>query len=279
MTRRTTDRELDFEDRGLDDSGVLTPRAAEPAGSWQVRSASASDAGGEPIPAPGLRDAVDGTGAPVSERGARRVFGALCVIACAEGRPGPGQRRELAEFQEFLGLSDAAARLLERQATGGGGTLRIGKRRAELEFLMGALIDVAAADGALSRVALGLIDRVNERARWSRERLHDAIQAAVERAREEAHEPADDHGEDELLASSNDSGLFEATLLPSAPVRRAARPSSSVDPLDAALDELDGGLDLGDEPPTPTRRPAPLGLEDSGEGELLVTGSPWFERR
>jgi hypothetical protein len=138
-------------------------------------------------------DAVRDPDAEVSREGSLRIYAALCAVAHVEGRPSPAQRRLLVDYEEYLGLSAFTARLIEGQALRSP-DLRIGSRAPELELLMRAMIDMAAADGEISRREGRLLARVNERARWSRSRIEAAFDAALARV-----------AEDEYLSDSTDS--------------------------------------------------------------------------
>jgi hypothetical protein len=143
------------------------------------------DVTSEDAVAPELEDeqpAVADPDAELSRGGARRIYVALCVMAHIDGPPPPSQRRELAVYRDYLSLERREAAFLERRARAHP-FLRIGRRQGELDLLLGALIDMAAADGRVSPDEELLLLRINTRARWSRERLKAAIARAEDRSR------------------------------------------------------------------------------------------------
>lgn len=174
----------------FDDSDVLSPHEEVPRdAAWRVRTTEDLDATPESPDADAVAPADDEpargpdpeTG--LSFDGARRVYALLCAMAHVDGPVVPAQRQELDDSMEFLSLSPFAARVLEQEARRSG-TLRLGIRPAELELLMGALIDMAAADGKLTPGERRLLERVNQRARWPQERIDEALARALARARE-----------------------------------------------------------------------------------------------
>lgn len=202
------------EDRGLDESDVLSPdEVVEPpapgpglTSSWSVKTDPGCESSDDADDDDG-RDRDPDTG--LSFDGTRRVYGLLCAMAHVDGRIAPAQRRELEDYQEYLGLSPFAARVLEDEARRSR-SLRLGLRKVELDLLMGALIDMAAADGRLSPKEERLLERVNERAGWPGDAIADALVRALERARavQPVHEP------DPVTSSGDD--LFGATIESSA---------------------------------------------------------------
>lgn len=141
------------------------------AGSWDVRSASEER---------GFQLDPDG---PISFDGLRRVYGALCAVAHVDGRVTRAQREQLEDYREYLGLGEVEAEALEVAARRSY-ELRIGKRKAELELVLPAMIELAAVGGRVSPDALRLITRVNEKARWPRARINELIARALERVAE-----------------------------------------------------------------------------------------------
>lgn len=249
----------DLFERGLGDSDALSPlELVEPgrptattSSRWALHSQPASDddasalgdaRGADVHGDDDVDDAGEGRDADtgLSYDGARRVYGLLCAMAHVDGRIAPAQRRELEDFQEYLGLSAFAAGVLEDEARRSR-VLRLGLRAAELDLLMGALIDMAAADGRLSAREERLLERVNERARWSGDEVALAVVRALERARsgEAALEPAsasdltrdDPFGRDATTDSApfglEDSGEGDLVLPELSSMRAAPRPASS----------------------------------------------------
>ncbi len=245
------------EDRGLDDSDMLSPLeivdpaaassddASEPArpareltASWSVKTdpgcdsdeALDHDGGDQDGDDQDERERDPDTG--LSYDGTRRVYGLLCAMAHVDGRVAPAQRRELDEFQEYLGLSSFAARVLEDEACRSR-SLRLGLRQVELDLLMAALIDMAAADGRISAKEERLLERVNERAGWSGDAIAEAAVRALERA-------------------------------------RSVQPVYAPDPAPAPAPAPVASDASGEDPFGLTINAPALGLEDSGEGDLVL---------
>lgn len=144
-----------------------------PGTAWDVRSASedlSAVNGGSPDP-----------DADVSFDGLRRVYAALCAVAHVDGRVTRAQREHLDDYRDYLGLGEIEAEALEDGARRSQ-ELRVGKRPAELELVIPAMIEVAAVGGRVSPDALRLISRVNEKARWPRAKINELIALALERA-------------------------------------------------------------------------------------------------
>jgi hypothetical protein len=162
-------------------------RSSRARGDWEVKTDSESraplaDAPEEaPVDQPRSHDGPE----ELTFEGTRRVYSALCAVAHVDGKVRPVVRAELETLQDYLGLPTLTADLLERDACRTR-QLRIGRRPAELELLLGAMIDLAAIDGRVSTGERRLIDRVNQRAGWPAARLEAAITAALERSRAQA---------------------------------------------------------------------------------------------
>ncbi|MCO5167447.1 MAG: TerB family tellurite resistance protein [Planctomycetes bacterium] len=248
---------------GLEDSGLLSPAEEVPRdAAWRVRTEDDLD----PAPAPAAERAEDD---PVEEvlrqpdpetgltfDGARRVYALLCAMAHVDGPVAPAQRQELDDAMEFLSLSPFAARVLEQEARRSG-TLRLGIRPAELELLMGALIDMAAADGRMTPGERRLLERVNRRARWAQARIDEALERALARAREVTpRREADPAPASDPLGFLEDSGV--------------AAPAAA-DPLAFLEDSGDGELVLPEQLAplcAGATRPAPARSEDArGQAE------------
>jgi hypothetical protein len=158
--------------------GVDVPQRSM-TGSWDVRSASEEAA-------PPFVPHVD---AEVSFDGLRRVYGALCAVAHVDGRITSAQREQLADYRDYLGLGEIEAEAIE-EAARSSHELRVGKRPAELELVLPAMIELAAIGGRVSPDALRLITRVNEKARWPRTRINELIARALERVADRSSAPS-----------------------------------------------------------------------------------------
>jgi tellurite resistance protein len=84
----------------------------------------------------------------ISEGGRRRIYRLLCNLAACDGNVDPTERAVLDDVLEHFQIPQAEAKSLEAEGAAGSG-LRIGKNPAERLFLLGSMIDVAAADGVL----------------------------------------------------------------------------------------------------------------------------------
>ncbi|MBX3471055.1 MAG: TerB family tellurite resistance protein [Planctomycetes bacterium] len=236
----------------FDDSDVLSPHEEVPRdAAWRVRTTEDLDPTPDPTPESPDADAEPARGPDpetgLSFDGARRVYALLCAMAHVDGPVVPAQRQELDDSMEFLSLSPFAARVLEQEARRSG-TLRLGIRPAELELLMGALIDMAAADGKLTPGERRLLERVNQRARWPQERIDEALARALARAREVTprHEPeAAPAAVADPLGFLEESGEGELVLPEAAPrARPAPAPLALAD--EAEVDEEDDDADADD---------------------------------
>lgn len=100
-------------------------------------------------PAPSAPSAPRLTAPPsISEGGRRRIYRLLCNLAACDGSVDPTERAVLDEVLELFEIPAAEALSLEAEGAAGTG-LRIGKNPAERSFLLGSMIEVAAADGVL----------------------------------------------------------------------------------------------------------------------------------
>jgi tellurite resistance protein len=85
----------------------------------------------------------------ISPNGARRIYRILCNLAASDGSIDPTEREVMESVREFFDLTQEECEALEAEGASGKG-LRLGKNEAEREYLMGCMIDVAAADGVLA---------------------------------------------------------------------------------------------------------------------------------
>jgi len=84
----------------------------------------------------------------ISEGGRRRIYRLLCNLAACDGRIDPREWAILEDIKDHFLISSAEAMSLAKEGAEGRG-LQIGKNPAERLFLLGAMIEVAAADGVL----------------------------------------------------------------------------------------------------------------------------------
>lgn len=96
-------------------------------------------------------------GLTVTERRARRVYGALVWLVARGGAP----RQRLARLRTWagrLGLDDDAVREVEAAARAGR-SLRVGRQPAERDLLRRAALDVAGDDERVARALEALLRR------------------------------------------------------------------------------------------------------------------------
>ena len=86
----------------------------------------------------------------ISENGKRRIYRVLCNVAGSDGEIGGVERDLLQRVAVFFGLGAEEAEKLERKGLAKKG-LRVGKSPTERDYLVKALIEIAAADGQLSK--------------------------------------------------------------------------------------------------------------------------------
>ena len=85
-----------------------------------------------------------------TSNGIKRIYRILCNVAASDGEVHPREREILEVNAALLGLTQEEMTSLEREGFAGQG-LRVGKSPEERAFLMGAVIDVAVADGVIVR--------------------------------------------------------------------------------------------------------------------------------
>jgi uncharacterized tellurite resistance protein B-like protein len=93
------------------------------------------------------KDAAESPDA-ISLGGARRIYRILANLAFCNGSIGASEREVLETVQEYFEIEAEEAESLEQEGRRGHG-LRVGSGSAERSYLIGCMLDVAAADGVL----------------------------------------------------------------------------------------------------------------------------------
>ena len=114
--------------------------------------------------------------AEISPNGARRIYRILCNLAASDGTIDVTEREVLDDVAEYFDFDRAQSTALEEEGIAGT-RLGVGANPTERAYLIGCMIDVAAADGVLAPEELERLNLFAEAVGLSSEELSQRLVA------------------------------------------------------------------------------------------------------